>query len=86
MKKILFPLLAVAALAASPAAYARTMHDSDVSGSWHVLLNSNDRLCFAANRMASNGEVTIGGPYSSESKALGAIGSKIQCANPQGDY
>ena len=86
MKKIIFPMLAAAAIIAAPAAYARTMHDSDVSGSWHVLMNANDQLCFAANRMASNGEVTISGPYSSESKALSAIGSKVQCANPEGDY
>ena len=66
MKKIIFPLLAAAAIIAAPAAYARTMHES---GSWNVLLDGNTNTCFASNRGATNGEVKVSGPYSTQAKA-----------------
>ncbi len=81
MKKIIFPVLAAAAIIAAPAAYARTMHDSDAG--WRVLADSNSQTCFVAPRGAASGETAISGPYSSQSKALSAMGSDIQCATPE---
>ncbi len=83
MKKVLLPLLAVAALVGAPAAYARTMHDND-AGSWRVLSDVNTHACFVSNRMATSGEAMISGPYASESQALGAIGSAVQCGGEFG--
>jgi hypothetical protein len=80
MKKIIFPLLAAAAVIAAPAAYARTMHES---GAWNVLLDGNSNTCFAANRGATGGEVKVGGPYVTQAKADAAMGAAIQCATPQ---
>ena len=82
MKKILFPMLAAVALVAAPAAYAKTMHDYDQTGSWRVVEATSTRTCFASNRPAISGELMVSGPYSSEAKALSAIGAKIQCAVP----
>ncbi len=82
MKKILFPMLAAVALVAAPAAYARTMHDTDYSGSWRVLADANTGVCFASNQPAQSGEAMVSGPYASESKALSAIGGDIRCATP----
>lgn len=82
MKKILFPMLAVAALVAAPAAYARSMNDNDGMGSWRVLEDTNTQSCFVSNHQASSGEAMISGPYSSESQALSAAGSALQCASP----
>ena len=79
MKKILFPLLAIAAVAAAPAAYAKTTNDHESAGAWRVLADANTLACFASNQPARSGEVTIGGPYSSESQAQSAINASIQC-------
>ena len=83
MKKIIFPLLAAAAIVAAPAAYARTMHDND-GGSWRVLADANTHACFASNQPAASGESMISGPYRSESQALAAIGSAVQCGGEFG--
>ena len=83
MKKILFPMLAAVALVAAPAAYAKTMHDYDQAGSWRVLADANTNTCFASNRPAASGEINVSGPYSSEARALAAIGTKVQCAVPE---
>ncbi len=80
MKKILLPMLAVAAVLAAPAAYARTVHQS---GSWDVLMDGNSNTCFVANRGATNGEVKIGGSYATQAKANAALGAAIQCATPE---
>ncbi len=80
MKKILFPMLAAVAVVAAPAAYARTMHES---GAWNVLLDSSSYTCFAADRGATPGEVTISGPYATQAKADAAMGAAVQCATPE---
>ena len=88
MKKILLPMLAVAALVAAPAAYARTMtNDSDyATASWHVLSDANTHSCFASNQPAASGETVISGPYSSESQATSAAGSNVQCLGEYGSH
>ncbi len=73
MKKILFPALATLMIAASPAAFAQTM------GSWYVLADANTHACYAVNRTAASGEQLMGGPYTSQSKALSAIGGINAC-------
>jgi hypothetical protein len=80
MKKIIFPLLAAAAIIAAPAAFARTMHES---GSWNVLLDGNTDTCFAANRGATDGEVKVGGPYATRANANAVLGAAIQCATTE---
>lgn len=83
MKKILFPMLAVAALVAAPAAYARPMHDTDMSATWNVLMNGNSYTCFTANRAATPGETKIAGPYATQAKASAALGAAGQCDAPE---
>ncbi len=80
MKKIILPALAVLAMVAAPAAYARSMH---ASGGWYVLMDDNSYTCFAADRSATNGEATISGPYASQAKAASAMGASIRCATPE---
>lgn len=78
MKKIIFPLLAVAAIVAAPAAYARPMSQ----GAWNVLADANNRTCYAADRSATPGEFKVSGPYATEAQALAAIGGQVQCDVP----
>lgn len=78
MKKILFPVLAVAALAAAPAAYAKSMEHYD-AGSWHVLSDANTLTCFVSNHRPTIGETTVSGPYATEAQALSAKGADVAC-------
>lgn len=78
MKKILFPMLAAAAIVAAPAAYAKSMTHLE-NGSWRVLADANTRTCFTSNEPIANGEVNVSGPYASQSLAATAMSSAIQC-------
>ncbi len=79
MKKIVLPMLAAAALLAAPAAYARTMHDSDMSGSWRVLADANTDTCYTSNQRAASGETQVAGPFASQSQAASAMSAAIAC-------
>jgi hypothetical protein len=80
MKKMILPMLAIAAVLAAPAAYARTIR---ASGGWNVLMDGNSATCFAADRGATNGEVRVAGPFATQAKASAAIGASVQCATPE---
>ena len=73
MTKLLFPLIAVAAVIAAPVAYART------AGSWNVLRDWNSDSCYAAQRGATPGETVLARSYSSEAQATAAIHRFIGC-------